>query len=91
MTRSRVSRQTTRGSDSFVDGIKGQVSSLSGKINELQDKIKSGEVDKDQLPILQLELQELMQQRTQLIQMATNLARTLHEEQMAVTRNLRLG
>ena len=80
----------TRGSDSFMDGMKQQISGLNGQIGKLQDLIKSGKVDKDQMPIVQMELQELMQQRRQMIEMMTSLSRTQHEERMSVIRNLRL-
>lgn len=81
----------TRGTDSFLDSMKGQMNGLNDKINDLKQKIANGEIDKDQLPFAQMELQELLQQRKQLIDMLTSLSKDEHEERMSVIRNLRVS
>jgi len=72
----------------FKDAIFGQVRTIDDKISTLRAEISSGKLTPEQAQEKMIELQELMQQKMQLIQMLTNLMKTEHDMAMAVIRNL---
>lgn len=72
----------------FKDAIFGQIRTIDDKIAKLRDEIASGDLTPEQAQEKMIELQELMQLKTQLIQMLTNLMKTEHDMAMAVIRNL---
>lgn len=72
----------------FKDAIFGQVRTIDDKISTLRAEIASGKLTPEQAQEKMIELQELMQQKMQLIQMLTNLMKTEHDMAMAVIRNL---
>lgn len=74
--------------DGFKNQVLGQVRGLDGQINAIKSALASGQVPPEMREMLQLELQELMQQKKQLIEMLTSIMKSEHDMAMSVIRNL---
>ncbi len=76
--------------DSFKNAVFGQLGGLDSQITAIKNALASGQVPPEQAQQLQLQLQELLQQKNELINMYTSILKTEHDERMAVIRNLSL-
>jgi len=74
--------------DGFKNQVMNQVKGLDGQINSIKSALASGQVPPEMREMLQLELQELMQQKKQLIEMLTSIMKSEHDMAMSVIRNL---
>jgi Domain of Unknown Function (DUF1521) len=74
--------------DGFKNQVLGQMRGLDGQINAMKSALASGKVPPEMREMVQLELQELMQQKKQLLEMLTNIMKSEHEMAMSVIRNL---
>lgn len=76
------------GKDDFKGAVLGQIRGIDGQINSIKSALASGQVPKEQMLTLQLELQELQEMKRQLTEMLTSTMKSEHEAAMAVIRNL---
>lgn len=84
-------RARTNGSSSdFGSEVRSVLGGISNEIQDLKNKLKDPNLSADQKQMIGLELQEKLQQRTQLVTLLTNIAKTEHEQKMAIIRNLRV-